>query len=375
MKKYLLGILAVIAMTSCVKDQLVHTGMSGAITFNAPFILNVTNRAAEDPSITTGSIDAFDVWGFMNGNGGIVFDQKRVVRTGTVEGSDKGIWSYSAPIMYWFPNRTYRFAALAPVDNSDIQFELAENGKMSNEGALGTVSFTNKDGQLDLLYAQPDAIVTGSQDELLANAPIVGLVFKHLLTKVKFSFRNGFQSEYNSMKVTNIRLKVPTTGSVDLTQTTHPYEWQVSSAYDALTLNFGDVVNVTDPSKGAHLGIGEVGVCEFERLTIPVKQSANAAPELIVEFDVELYQGEEVAIEKSTRTAKLVFDGSINKIESNGSVSKLTALEQGRGYRINALLSNENVAEDELLVIKFDGIRVGEWNDPNNPEEDKEIEL
>lgn len=363
MKRYLLGILAVIAMASCVQEQFVPTGMSGAISFNAPFVQSVPNRAAVDPSTTSGSIEAFDVWGFMGSNGGTVFDQKRVVRA-------NGVWGYSAPIIYWAPNQIYHFAALSPVDNENIKVKLADNGKMSNEGALGTVTFTNPDGKLDLLYAQSEPITTASQEELIANTPVVSFVFQHLLTKVKFTFQNGFPSEYNSLKVTNIRMKVPNAGSVDLTQS-RPYQWEVSSAYDALTLSFGNAVNAKFPSKGILLGSGEVGESEFECLTLPVKEGAK----LLIEFDVELYQGSEVAIPKNTRTAELVFDGSINKVETGGRQSPLTALEQGKGYRINAILTGENVFDDKLLEIKFGLITVGEWEDNENPEQNENVDL
>jgi hypothetical protein len=350
MKKILLSVLAIAAMTSCVQEQTINTGMSGAITFNAPFIEKANSRAAVDPSTTTGTISAFDVWGFMDQNTGTVFSQQRVNRTGSVNGTDKGIWSYN-PLAYWTPNHTYRFAALAPVDDTNIQLELADNGKMSNDGALGTVTFTNVDGNVDLLYAQPAAITTGS--DVYTNTPVVNLQFAHLLSKIKFTFTNGFPSEYNTMEVTNIRMQVPDKGSVDLTQTTRPYLWDIATPHNDITLSFGDAINKVDATKGVSLGSGESGECEFECLTLPIQNGTTIVPHLTVNFDVVLYQGDQVAIAKSTRTAKLVLDGSLVGLEKG--------LEQGKGYRINATLNSENVADGALLEIKFDEVTVDEW--------------
>ena len=358
MKKILLYVFAIAAMTSCMQEQTINTGESGAITFNAPFIEKAfNNRAAADPSITTGSISAFDVWGFMDQNSGTVFNQQRVIRTGSVDGSDKGIWNYS-PLAYWTANHTYRFAALAPVDNSNIEVVLADNGKMSNDGALGTVTFTNTDGKLDLLYAQPAAITTGN--DIYTSTPVVNLQFAHLLSKIKFTFTNGFPSPYNTLEVTNICMQVPSKGSVDLTQTTRPYLWDVVTTNNDITLSFGNAINKLNATKGVSLGSGESGECEFECLTLPIQNGTTLVPHLNVTFDVVLYQGDQVAIAKSNRLAKLVLDGSLTGLEKG--------LEQGKAYRIHATLNSENITDDKLLEIKFDDVKVDEWITTENPE-------
>ena len=352
MKKILLGVLAIAAMTGCMKEQAVRLGQSGAITFGAPFIEKAhSSRAAVDPSTTTGSISAFDVWGFMDQNTGVVFEQQRVVRTGSQANSDRGIWSYD-PLAYWTPSHTYRFAALAPVDNANIELVLADNGKMSNQGELGTVTFTNTDGKVDLLYAQPDAITTGA--DIYTNTPVVNLRFNHLLSKIKFTFKNKFPSQHNSLEVTNITLKVPSKGSVDLTQTTRPYLWDIATAQSDITLSFGKAINAVDATKGVSLGSGEAGECEFECLTLPVKSGTTIVPHLELSFDGVLSQGDQEAIKKSTRTAKIVLDGTLKGLE-NG-------LQQGKGYRFNVELGPKNISDEELLEIKFNDVVVEEWD-------------
>ena len=362
MKKVLLVALAVATMTSCMKDQVISQKQS-AIGFADTFVEKVhKGRAAVDPSTTTASIDAFDVWGFMDQNTGLVFDQMRVNRVGN-DANGKGIWENS-PLAYWLPNHTYYVAALAPVDNANITVTLADDGKLSNadasKGALGTVAFKNIEGcKVDLLYAQPAPITTG--DDVIANEPAkVGLQFAHLLSKVKFTFVNGFQNEFNDLEVKNIQMQVPAEGSVDLTQTTRPYLWDVVTTNNDITLSFGNAINKLDATKGVSLGSSESGECEFECLTLPIQNGTTLVPHLNVTFDVVLYQGDQVAIAKSNRLAKLVLDGSLTGLEKG--------IEQGKAYRINATLNSENITDDKLLEIKFDDVKVDEWITAENPE-------
>ena len=350
MKKILLGALAFAAMTSCMKDQVVSSPESSAIAFEGAFVEKVhQSRAAVDPSTTTGSIDAFDVWGFMKEPNGIVFDAQRVTRTGTVQGTDKGIWTYS-PLAYWAPEQTYYFAALAPVDNANIQVTMANGKLMSEKGALGTVTFTNTDGKVDLLYAQPAPITTG-KDVISTEPAKVGLEFAHLLSKVKFTFKNGFKNPYNSLEVKNIKLEVPTNGYVDLTQDARPYLWTVTDLTNTVELSFGDVINNTDETKKALLDITEAGLCAEENLTIPVQSSTTIVPNLIVSFDVVLYQGDQPAI--TTRKQSV--------IELKGEQKGLEkGLEQGRAYHFIATIDHTNILDGELKPIEFD-VKVNDW--------------
>ena len=356
MKKVLLAVLAVATMTSCMKDQVVRQSQS-AIGFADAFVEKVhKGRAAVDPSTTTASIQAFDVWGFMDKNTGIVFDKMRVNRVGS-DANGKGIWEYS-PLAYWLPNHTYHFAAIAPVDHADITVTLADDGKLSNDGALGTIAFKNESlGKVDLLYAQPAAITTG--DDVITNEPAkVGLQFAHLLSKVKFTFTNGFQNEYNTLEVKNIKMTVPVEGSVDLTQTTRPYLWTITDLKKTVDLLFGDVVNNVDATKGALLAISESGLCAEECLTIPVQSSTTIVPNLILTFDVVLYQGDQVAY-TTTKTSTIILDGSIPQLAKG--------LEQGKAYHFMATIDHSNIVDGGLNPIEFE-VTVDEWVTDENPE-------
>ena len=73
MKKILLSAFAIFAMMACNNEEPVRMQEQSLITFEDSFV-EAKTRAAVDPSITTGTIDAFDVWGFITQPSGVVFD-------------------------------------------------------------------------------------------------------------------------------------------------------------------------------------------------------------------------------------------------------------------------------------------------------------
>ena len=111
MKKAIFAALSLLAFASCTNDSVVNAPAAVAIEFGDSFV-EIKTRAAIDPSITTATIDAFDVWGFMNAPTGVVFNGDRVSK-----GADG--WKYDN-LQYWTPNNSYYFAAVAPVDDSNI---------------------------------------------------------------------------------------------------------------------------------------------------------------------------------------------------------------------------------------------------------------
>ena len=185
MKKLLFVALAAVGMTACVQnEELVVPQNTAAITFDS-FVGNATKA---DPSYNeqANPLTAFDVWAFMDETDGTVLTDEDVQKNG-------GVWSYYNT-QYWFPNHTYYFAALAPMESPNVTETLA-TGEAAKLG-LGTVAFTNVDGTEDLLYAKK-SVTTPTDNATLANQgmPAVELQFQHLLSKVKFTFQNGFATD------------------------------------------------------------------------------------------------------------------------------------------------------------------------------------
>ena len=296
-KQFLLGLMAVVAMASCVQEQTVNAPELKAIDFSN----FVQHTKVVDPSFNNGEnkIQAFYVWGFMTAPTGVVFNKELVSYDETA-----AAWTYTN-VAYWAPSKSYKFAALAPVNNDKIQVTMANGNYMSAEGVLGSVAFENVDGTVDLVYAE-DGVDTPAT--IPTDPEKVQLTFQHLLSKIKFTFTNGLPSENNTVVIENVKLVVPAKGNTDLA--VKPYVWdaEVAAGSATTTLEFG---NVVDANGEAHLPAAGVGVIENERLTIPFATSYSAL-EHEVSFDVTIYSGDQVA-QTIHKTAVLTADFKAGK--------------------------------------------------------------
>ena len=323
MKRFLACALAAISMVACVSEDVVQLPKSDAISFANAFIGNST-RAAVDPSTTEATLEAFDVWAYMTSVKGTVLEDEDVELNGD-------IWEYDN-IQYWTPNKEFFFAALAPMnsDNWDLDASKATFGV-----GAGEVTFKNIDGGEDLIYATA-FVTTQSQQTLLDKGmEPVKFQFQHLLSKVKFTFHNGFSTKNASIKVSNVTMTAPKEGTIDLGQ---GYDWELvpelpGSEPHKLEFYDAEVISKAD-------GMPNQSECARERLTIP----ADAAYTYNIEFDVTLYYGEVEAY-------------TVHK------TSTVTGQELKRGYAYNfwTEINPENL---ELLEIVFEVERVDAWVDP-----------
>ena len=316
MKKILLSAFAIFAMMACNNEEPVRLQEQSLITFEDSFV-EAKTRAAEDsdPSITTTTINAFDVWGFINQPSGVVFDKERVTK------SEEG-WGYKN-LQYWMPEKPYYFHAVAPVDNANIVVDT----EYMNTAGLGTISFTNVDGTTDLIYASKHVSTVGV--DVINNAPSVELKFMHLLSKIKFTFTNGFPNENTSLKVKDIMItNAPAKGSIAVNKEREDFEWTLVQG-ETTKLAFGDVAL-------AALASGE---CAAERLTIP----ADANRTYTITFKLELFYGNQLAGES---TKELTLENQEFAI--------------GKNYNIKATINSDNFYDEALEPIKFD-VEVEDW--------------
>ena len=319
MKKILLSVLVVAALAACNKSEVISTPDPSAIAFEGTYVEVATRaNAAVDPSTTTATIESFNVWGFMNDPTGKVFVEEKVSKNG-------GEWSY-ANTQYWTPGNKYYFAALSNYTNAVVDVTEA------NTYGLGNIQYTVTDGAEDLLYS-----AVGPIDAPAATATTVDpveLTFNHMLSKVKFTFTNGFSNELATIDVKNIQMEVPATADIDV----NVADWWSTNCwknYDGTaTVAFGDAC--------AKTGIGVSQECADERIILPAGNDVVYK----VTFDVVLYQGDVVAYE-GTKTVEV----------------KGVALEMGKAYNFTAELNNTNFTEDgtELLPIEFTVVEVKEW--------------
>ena len=200
----------------------------------------------------------------------------------------------------------------------------------------------NTDGSMDLIYASKS--VTTSSDVIAVDPGKVHLQFAHLLSKVKFTFTNGFTTENTKLTVTDITMTAPKAGSINLAQE----DWWTSNAWvvsqEGLVLNFGDVYN------GQKLAATDVAECANECFTIPDDNTRAYT----IKFNVNLYIGT-YDVPALTVAREVTLTGQ--------------ALKIGKKYNFKTTIGPENILpEGPLKPIEFEVIEVKEWvEEPVNP--------
>ena len=330
MKKLFVSVLAIAGLVACTQETTLVQKGNAPMEFGDAFVENATR--AIDPSITTATITGFDVWGFMDSPAGKVFEGEDVTRS-------EGNFTY-VNTQYWAPGHVYYFAALAPMNSANWSLNTA---KANLEGA-GEISFTNVNGTEDLLYA---ATSVSTMDLPVGEVPGDGVVkfqFNHMLSKVKFSFTNGFQNDNAFITVSNIRMEVPAEGTINVAQ-----DWWSTNQW---VLGEGKTILDFGNMEAEKVPYNETTECQFERLTIPT----DAAQSYNVTFDVKLFMGD---VEAYAATLTTVIEGAELKI--------------GKAYNFHAIIDAANIVPGEDAALKeivFDVAEVKTWEDGNGYEGD-----
>lgn len=323
MKKLFVAVLAIAGLVACNTEETVRVQGPAPIAFDGSFV--ETRALAEDvvdPSITTENITGFDVWGFMDEAAGQIFNGEDVT-------GKKGNFTY-ANTQYWVPGHKYYFAAISPMNSKNIV--LTTPATTDATKGLGVVDFTVTDGTEDFLYS-----AVGPIDAPEAGATEVAPVkfeFNHMLSKVKFTFTNGFDNDLAKIDVTNVRMVVPSKGTIKLDQE----DWWSTNQWvlgdETVELAFGAACT--------KLAKGHSEFAANERIVLP----ADATQKYAITFDVVYYQGDVKA-----------YSGTKNGIVEN------VALEIGKAYNFKVELNAKNIMNDgsELLPIVFDVEEVKTW--------------
>lgn len=325
MKKAFVAILSLAALVACSQDSVVKTSDSTAISFDNMFVENKT-RAAADPSTTTANIEEFAVWGFRGDAQELVFNNERVYKEGDV-------WTYDH-LQYWMEGKDYFFGAVSPVNHKDVTVDTKD---MSKDG-LGTISFTNTDGSVDLIYAEK--VVYAS--EINPSAPEkVKLQFAHLLSRVKFSFKYNFPNELTTVAVKNIKINnSPANGSIDVTEARADWSWNIPQNGATMLVDFGHVENGNE-----FAAMDTYYESDKYRLIIPTDETRNHD----ITFDVVVYNNH---VEAETYSISTTL--------------KDKAFVQGKSYNIVTEITPDNIVDGGLQPIEFDVIEVEEWVDEND---------
>lgn len=300
MKKLFVAVLAIAAAVACNTAEVVDLPQGPAIQFDNAFVQNAT-RVGTD----TNTLEAFDVWAYIENKGGTVLVDEDVTK-------GNGQWGY-ANLQYWAPGHNYYFTALAPMNSANWDYNQAAD----------VVTFTNVDGTEDLLYAykmvNTDGLTLGGSMEA------VKLDFAHLLSKVNFTFTNGFATDNVSVAIKGVTMTAVKNAEVALAGETATWSNNVDTD---LTLAFGDVANLASAASAK----------SAELLTIPTASDYTYG----IKFYVDVYFG------------------TVKAIDNHEFESTLTGIEfaQGKAYNLAATINAENL---KMPVIEFDVNEVAEW--------------
>lgn len=275
-KHFFIGLAAIALMTGCSSDETLEVAKGNAIRFDT--FVNASTKAND---ITNENIDQFKIFGFAGTEQ--VFNGGTVSKTGDV-------WTYDN-IVFWQPNKTYHFHAIAPISET---FTADASDK-----AKGTITFDNT-GDKDLIYAHATKT---TQTTITSDPGDVQLEFKHLLSRVRFQFTNSMGNEHIGIAVKDVKItnslkngscSVGNASDSNNANTT----WTVSGAETA-TLNFQQANQPTDGTAEENHIIKKGQSASTDHLyLLPESSKAYTA-----EFTVEVYVDDK-KVDNKTKTFK-----------------------------------------------------------------------
>ena len=321
MKKIILAALAIAALASCNKTEVVGVTESNAIAFDNAFVDNAT-KSVNDPSFTnTNLFSDFAVYGFVED--AVLFNGTKVTGTGV---GDDASWTYEGT-QYWIAGAQYNFHAVAPVTDGGWT-------KTAATSASTTLSFTNN-GTTDLLYAY------AAQQGQLEDNPEVEFSFRHVLSKVKFSFENAYNATNSTIQVREITItNAHKAGNVVLESNETTWSDQDGS----LKLEFGNAALASATAEEAFV-FGNTVESYNELLLIPGAVTDGYNVTFIVD---------------------LLVNGTIVKSYEHTTTVKFTPLA-GTCYDINAEINAANIDPDHAQeAIVFTVKSLAGWGEPEN---------
>lgn len=321
MKKLFVCALAASMFTACSQDETISQQSPMQISFDGAFV-NKASRAdkADDWTTTTAKLTGFDVWGYMDDQTGRIFGDGD---NGEDVTGSKGNFTYVNE-QYWYAGHTFNFFALAPLNSDNATVTPPAEGEIVK--GLSNVNFKNLSGTEDLLYATYERnIPTGA--DLSQYSDAVKFTFYHLLSKVKFSFKNTYTNPNIHFEVYDIQMTAPKVGNINLNNA----DWATNSKWelvgtDVTPLAFGTTNDIAQ---------GKEQECATERLTIP----ATAEQKYLVTFKVKLYNGGVLVNQLNEAGEVIPYSHDIT----------LTGVdfEIGKAYDLYAELNADNIIDPE----------------------------
>lgn len=350
MKKlsFLMGA-AALMMTACSSDEVVDVAQTKGIGFSS--FVNKSTRATADTDLSEKNLEKFGVWGITyNPNAenvatahvSSIFFGQEVKKNGTA-------WEYS-PLRYWVAGNNYRFSAIAPYIETEGVLAVEQSidaitDFSSVQGGL-KITFDNEkaNAATDLCYA------FNKVPNAAANQDPVQLDFSHMLSRVMFTFKNGFASENSVIEVKDIKITNATSkATIDKTQGQNLWAAEGTGTF---VISFPKVpMQGTSPN---YILGGSQQQTQHQYL-IPLTGESTYQ----LSFTVRLLNFDQSDGE----------NGSFDEVASYAHRVNLpaTAFENNKSYNFVAEITPKSIdPENELYPIVFNP-KVGNWEDFNNP--------
>lgn len=313
MKKGLMMLgIATMMLASCTNEDVLNVSDSRAIGFNT--FVNNNTKAVTD--IETATLTKFYVFGDYDEGASVAFSNTEVI------GSQGGTYTPVNPA-YWQTGKTYEF------------------GAYSNGNASLTASFSN--GALTITgYSVDDAkdLIAATASEIAAPAAgedkSVPLTFKHLLSKVKFTFSTTAVPEAFRMEVSNLTFKgIKTAATCVFSNNTISTNW---------TGTEGDYTIAT---------LGDYAVTDGFASTEDILVIPQSNTDIEASFTVTIYD-----------------ENTNEEIATNDFTASLDCTEWVEGYVYNYTATiNPDKVDGNLKPITFTVTKVEDWK----PEQEEPI--
>ena len=312
---------AVAALAACTTEQTIVAPQNEAIGFDT-FVDNSTR--AED--ITTNNIANFGVYGTVTkgGNSALIFKNTEVTKSG-----DDFVYS---PAQYWIADAEYDFLAFAPYANAKWTYT-PTNAQVAKTGKF---SFNNETAAADqdVVYAYQTKT---TDDELDAdNTQAVEFTFKHILSKVAFSFTNTFTDGNTSLSVYNVKINnTAKTGTM-----------AIANGEDAAWVGAGDLIVPFGAQPTAVNTLQAKALANGAELKLAHHYVIPAERMYNITFSVDLYQA------------------GVYLATYNHTIESTINFAKNGNYVLSVKLAPESIdPENELYPIEFTVNEVEDWRD------------
>lgn len=312
---------AVAALAACTTEQTIVAPQNEAIGFDT-FVENST-RATD---ITTANIADFGVYGTVakGGNSALIFNNTKVEKSGSA-------YVYS-PVQHWIAAAEYDFLAFAPYAERKWTYTPTDAQVAQN----GTFSFNNETAAADQDVVYAYTTKTTADTLTAENTQAVAFTFKHILSKVAFSFTNTFTDGNTTLSVYNVKINnTAKTGDMAIADGVDA-DWV---GVDNLVVPFGDQANAVDTLEAKALDNGaELKLAHH--YVIPAEREYN------ITFDVDLYQA------------------GVYLTTYNHTINSTINFAKNGNYVLSVKLAPESIdPENELYPIEFTVNEVEDWKD------------